>query len=237
MKIRLLTMLLLGAASLALVACSQTPSPAEVGVAAPWPDQEHAVYVIRNQQGTAIGTGDLRIDREGDVYVLRHLYQLPGGVVDDITMRVRADDLKPIGGHREVTTSQGVTVIDTTYHDGKLSIKAKTPTGEDKSAEIDVPADAYDNDQALFLWRSLPFADGLKVAYTNIVAANALKPKVTLSVVGQEQVTAPAGEFATWKLEMVAGQQKQHLWYAVAAPHHLVKYDNGTTIFLLERHP
>ncbi len=221
-------------AGILAVACSQAQPSAKLEVKVPWPDRELTQYVITDGKGAEVGAGELEVSKEDDRYLLRHNYRL-GAVVDAIAMRVRADDLKPLSEQRLITTDQGVTEIRTSYEGAKLSIYAKTPDGKEQSATIDVPEDAYDNSEALFLWRALPFQQGYKVSYTNIVAANALKPRVTITVVGQEKISVPAGEFEAWHLELEAAGQKQQLWYAVAAPHYLLKYDNGSTVFLLRR--
>jgi len=222
-------------ALLALAACaSQTQPPAKVDLKVPWPDHESVSYVIQDQTGKQLGTAEMQVAKEGEQYTLRHAYEI-GSTKDTMAVQVRASDLKPIGEHREINQPNGTVVIDTSYRDGKLSVKAKTPDGKEQSAETDVPADAYDNDEALFFWRTLPYADGFKFTYTNIVAANVLKPQATLSVVGREKVSVPAGEYDCWKVQLEAGQAKQTLWYAVAAPHYLVKYDNTATVFLLSK--
>jgi len=44
----------------------------------------------------------------------------------------------------------------------------------------------------------------------------------------------PAGSFETWKVEASVAGAKQYFWYVITNPNLLVKYDNGSTIFLLE---
>lgn len=214
-----------------------TPTTTPTGMVSgtPWTDGEQTSYRIEDQKGNLVGSGKLTAKRDSDAWILKQNYTL-GSANDDIAIRVRIDNLKPISEKRTISTPQGKTVITTLYGDSELAITAKTPQGDEKSATIDVPQDAYDNDEALFLWRTLPFAVGYSTSYINIVAANALKPTITLTVTGKEEIEVPAGNFNCYKLELSAAGSKQYLWYGVDPPHYLIKYDNGVTIFLLTEH-
>ncbi len=50
-----------------------------------------------------------------------------------------------------------------------------------------------------------------------------------LRVRGQETITIPAGEFTAWKVTLGS----ESAWYSVEAPHTLLKYDNGMSIYAL----
>lgn len=212
----------------------QAATPLEVTV--PWTDGEATTYVINDKQGNEVGTARLSARQSDGKWLLEQTIEA-GATRDHSEFTSNGDDLKPIGEHRVINTGSGEIVIDTAYSGNKLSITAQTPDRGEQKAEIDVPADAYDNDQALFLWRTLPYADGYQATYTNIVAANALKPTLKLTTVGKESVSVPAGQFEAWKVEMEAGQQKQLFWVGTEAPHYLVQYDNGATVMSLSEHP
>lgn len=220
-------------ATLLLVGCQSAAPATKLEVKVPWGNGDTASYVIQDQKGNQIGTSEITVSKDAGGFAVHQLIQI-AAYKDDISVVLRADDLKPASGHRVIDQGKGPITVDTKYSDNKLSIIAKTPDG-DKAADIEVPADAYDNDAALAFWRSLPYREGYKVSYTNVTAASALKTPVTLAVIGREKVTVPAGEFEAWKVQLEAAQTKQTLWYAAAAPTHLVKYDNGSTVFLLSQ--
>jgi len=214
----------------ALVGCA--PKESIVISAIPWPDEEETIYTIQNQTGNTIGGGNLTIAREGESYILGQFWEI-GEVKQSISIRVASDDLKPISENQTIVSPQGEFKVNTTYVDNKLKIEAETPQGP-QSAEMDVPEDAYDNDEVLFLFRAIPFEEGYQATYTNVVASTAQKPKVTIAIVGKEQVEVPAGVFDCWKLEFKVAGQKQYMWYGVDNPHYLVKYDNGQNTILLQ---
>lgn len=198
----------------------------------PWSDEEETSYIIQDQEANTIGGGNLTIAKEGESYILGEYWEV-GEVTQTISIKVASDDLKPISEQLTILSSQGEMKINTTYTDNKLKIEAETPEGN-QTAEIDVPDDAYDNDEVLFLFRALPFEEGYQATYTNVVAAAAQKPEVTITISGKEQVSAPAGVYDCWKLEFEVAGQKQYMWYGVDSPHYLVKYDNGQSIILLQ---
>jgi len=200
--------------------------------AIPWADEEETSYIIQDQEANTIGSGNLTIAKEGESYILGEYWEV-GEVKQIISIKVASDDLKPISEQLTILSAQGEMKINTTYTDNKLKIEAETPEGN-QTAEIDVPDDAYDNDEVLFLFRALPFEEGYQATYTNVVAAAAQKPEVTITISGKEQVSAPAGVYDCWKLEFEVAGQKQYMWYGIDAPHYLVKYDNGQSIILLQ---
>jgi len=215
-----------------LIGCAPAPGEAITVSAIPWPDEEEISYIIQDQEENTIGSGNLTVAREGESYILGQYWEA-GEVKQTISIKVASDDLKPIRGNQTIVSPQGEFKINATYSDSRLKIEAETPEGN-QTVEIDVPEDAYDNDEVLFLFRALPFEEGYQAAYTNVVASAAQKPTVTITVIGKEQVEIPAELFDCWKLEFNAAGQKIYMWYSIDSPHYLVKYDNGQSIILLQ---
>ncbi|HOT90609.1 MAG TPA: hypothetical protein PLN71_03435 [Anaerolineae bacterium] len=54
---------------------------------------------------------------------------------------------------------------------------------------------------------------------------------VLVMVIGQEEVNTPAGTFTAWKVQV---GDRETAWYAINAPHTLVKYFDGGETWLLE---
>jgi hypothetical protein len=215
-----------------LIGCAPAPGEAITISAIPWPDEEEISYIIQDQEENTIGSGNLTIAKEGESYILGQYWEV-GEVKQTISIKVASDDLKPISEQQTILSSQGEIRINTTYTDNKLKIEAETPEGN-QTVDIDVPEDAYDNDEVLFLFRAIPFEEGYQATYTNVVASAAQKPAVTITVIGKEQVEIPAELFDCWKLELNATGQKIYMWYSIDSPHYLVKYDNGQSIILLQ---
>lgn len=214
-----------------LVTACQITGGEPLPLTVPWGNQEEAVYSIRDQQGNEVGTGIWMIRRTEAVYELHATFVL-GEVKDEIFLSMRASDLKPLRGKRALSGTANDFTLDTTYTDGRLHISAQTKDGE-KSANLRVSADAYDNDQLLVILRALPYRDNYVARFTTVVPANGSQITTKLKVLGREMVETPAGTFEAYQVELNFVSTKQWVWYAVEAPHYMVKYDNGTTVFLL----
>jgi hypothetical protein len=211
-----------------------TTSTSEAGIGfepAPWQNGSRASYDWLNSSGTQVGTSQFSFELSGNTWTISetdHISELE----QTIEMRIDAATLAPLGEQKTIHTASNDVQITTQYADGKLTVDAVV-NGQTRSASIEVPANAIDNEQSLMTFRALPFAQGYQASYVIIVASNALKVDTTIDVLSQESVTVPAGTFDAWRVEFTAGQNKQYAWYQVAAPHALIQYDNGTNRMVL----
>lgn len=212
-----------------------TQSSASLGLnAAPWQNGGTASYEwLNDQSGSQIGTSQYSFALKNNEWTINEDVKI-GELNQTIEMRVNAETLEPLGEKKTIKSPSTNADITTTYKNGKLDITALV-SGKTKKASIDVPAIAIDNDQLLMTLRALPFAPGYKASYVLIVAQNALKVNTTVTVLSQEKIDVPAGNFVTWHVEIQAGQSTQNAWYQVDAPHSLVKYDNGTNSMALSK--
>ena len=199
---------------------------------APWQDGDQALYQIVSREGAPVGRSEFAFAREGGAWVLSATDKI-GQLDQAYTVRLDPATLKPLGEVKTIHTADTDVTLSTTYGQGRLKIEALV-NGEERSATIDVPDGALDNDQLLMTLRALRFAEGYQGSYVNVVAANAAKIKTTVRVVGQEAVEVPAGSFQAWRVELDFGQAKQHAWYQVDPPHHMVQYDNGNLKYVLD---
>jgi hypothetical protein len=228
--------------TLCIVLAGCAPEGEELEVSEiPWSASEATSYVIQTHDGTELGSANISISQDADIYTLT-CHQIVGQTTDDIVMVVDAENLKPVSETRTLSIPpggqipEGIWEITANYSAGKLVIEADTPQGHQGPAEAKLPQDAYANDELLFLlFRALPFAEGYVAHFSNVVIwPNVQIPKCTISVIGKENVETPAGAFGAWKLEWNIAGGKQYFWYAVEKPNYLVKYDNGYTICLLQ---
>lgn len=223
------------------VACSSKVAQLEINSIS-LPDNETLKYVVKSSDGTQqLGNATVTIAKKDNAYVLSSS-EFVGKTKDDITFVASADTLKPISETRVLdipaglTIPQGIWQINATVANGKMVVEANTPQGHQGPSSVGVPSDAYGNDEALFLlFRALPFADGYTARFTNIILwPNVQMPKCTVSVVGKEDVQIGNTRINTWKLELSTGNSKQYVWYATTSLHQLIKYDNGSSMLLLQ---
>jgi len=238
MKESLVVLSLLAIMCLTLVGCAPAAVPLTISQV-PWPDDEVTSYTIEDQEGNTIGSLELTIDKEDTTYTLtQHLDLTIEGeqIIDDITLTVNATDLKPISGTETAVIANQTIEVTAIYSPGEVAVTAAV-NGEEQSATLDIPDDAYDDSEVLFLLRAIPFEVGYSATYTNVVPAAGLTPEATITVVGEEQVEVPLGSFNCYKLELSILGTAQYLWYGVDSPHYLVKAEVEGIIMLLETVP
>jgi hypothetical protein len=216
--------------------CGAAPAPAATPTSlgfgpAPWQTESASSYEWLDANGTQIGTSEYSLSLNQGAWAIDE-QDLISGVEQSIQMRISAQTLAPLSEQKTIKTANNTVQLETEYAKGKLTISANVD-GNSRSASLDVPANAIDNDQLLMTLRALPFAEGYSVQYVVVVAQNALKVDTTFTVQATETVTVPAGRFESWRVEIRAGQTQQTAWYQVAAPHMLVQYDNGNTRMVL----
>jgi len=222
-----------GCSSNAAPTMSTPSSTTPLKVTPPWKGNEHFEYnIVKDSDNSAVGTGVVDVQPAGDATTIEQRYQF-GQVTQHFIVKVDPQTLKPIVNTQELTGSPNDYSLTATYAENKLTVTAKTAQG-DKSTTIEVAPDAYDNDSLLAILRGLPFTVRTPATFMNVVSANATQIKSTVTISDTESVTVPAGTFNTYPVAMnFGGVQKQTVWYEVADPHRMIKYDNGTTQFVL----
>lgn len=199
----------------------------------PWSNGDEVSYEWLDKNGGKIGTSQYAYTEDGDAWVVSFTDKITG-LDQSAKVRIDAQTLKPLGEEKSIKAQGTDATVNTTYKDGKLDIQAVL-NGENKSAAIDVPANALDNDQLLVTLRALQFADKYEGKATVVNGSNAAKIPVTVRVVGKEKVDVPAGSYDTWKVELDFGQSKQNAWYQTDSPNNLVQYDNGQTRMVMAK--
>jgi hypothetical protein len=220
-------------------ACSSstpTTAPASgLGLAsAPWSNGESTNYDwLDDASGNNIGTSTITISLQTTNWYIKEVDTI-GQTNQTIEMTIMVGTLEPVGEQKTITSPGNDIQLTSTYGEGKVDISAVV-NGTTKTASVDVPENAIDNDQLLETLRALPFSEGYKVSYVIVNTMTATKIDGTFTIQPQEMVTVPAGNFNTWKVEMNFGQTTQYAWYQVDSPHNLVKYDNGTTQLVMSK--
>lgn len=214
----------------------------------PFAPGERLVYGIQDAAGTRLGTGMLSVVLLDGHLSLRQTYEEaspPAGLppsVDGGSVQVDAKTLRPLSGTRQIARRQGnVAPVDGyTWTYGEVNGKdvlrttavkhGKSPSLKD----ITLRDHYYDNESSLWLWRTLDFVEGYDKFYVSANAVEQEQQTVNLSIRQRETVEVPAGKFEAWRLLFRSGRAVRTAWVNVAAPHEVVKWDNGDVIFALE---
>jgi len=246
---------LLGAASALAALAASCAAPASTGITSdlagppPFADGERLRYSLHADDGRVIGDGEFTVRHDGAALVLeqRYVEREPAAgtapTTDVISVRVDGATLKPLLGSREV---------DERRDDGRRArrsyawryaddaegrpvlIAQRTLDGKHDERTLRLREHHYDNESALWLWRTLAFAEGYEERYVSANAIERSQQTVAVRLPQRETITVPAGTFETWRLLVRTGRAVRTAWIHASPPHEIVQWDNGSIVFRLE---
>lgn len=244
-------MIALGAVILALgSACGATTPSAETSIIVsqvPFVDGEQYVYRLVDIEGEPLGSGVLETRREDSRFVLVQRYE---GIEEDgraaptdvTELAVDASTLAPFGALREAAREDddGLPERDLyewAYAEGDeddiLTID-RDLDGDQRTNEMKLRSNYYDNESSLWLWRTLDFDEEFDLNYVSVNPIERTQQTVNIQTPAQETIEVPAGTFEAWRVIVRNGRAIRSAWINVEAPHQLLQWDNGDLIFQLE---
>lgn len=118
------------------------------------------------------------------------------------------------------------TKIDATYAAGRVKGSATTPSPQGlKSVTFDttVVTGTLDDNAVQALIPAIRWASGARLTVPVFQSGKGVQTQLTFSVVGEEKLTVPAGEFETYKVDLAGGEQPATFYISKSQPHRLVK--------------
>jgi len=237
---------LLVAAGLFAAACTSSSDKCgecvDIVTGVPWTAPETHVYDLKKDSEQQ-GTTTLKVEKKDADVVLTTDSEGTNGTSDVSSVTADAATLKPVSATRTITDKSTRTLLEVTYEDvakdqcdsGRVArIKQSTfkppeaaKPDSSRSNPLCVPDHSYDNDESLFIWRTIKFEKGASVTYWTITAGRRDKHLVTLTVQQQEKITVPAGTFDAWKVEIASERSRQNAWFATTPDHRMLQYVNN----------
>lgn len=234
------------AAALALLAAACSGGAADDGTMdvvgeVPFAVGERLTYELRDGDGELIGSGTLSVEG-GDGFIdLVQAYEgiaegdEPAGT-DTGRVAVNPTTLKPVRMERVIVGPANDDRYEATYDLGAakpvVAIRS-VRDGDERDSELDVRPHSYENESSLWLWRTLDFADDYEAQYISVNVLQRSRQTASLTVDGRQSITVPAGTFDTWRLQIRNGRATRVAWINAEAPHEVVQWDNGSTVYLL----
>jgi Protein of unknown function (DUF3108) len=211
-----------------LAACSPEIQPLLLS-ATPWQAGEVSSYAISDVNGMAAGTARYEINAgESNTnptgWIIRRTIEAQGDT-EAATVTVNAA-LRPQRSELARSGAQGKQVVNAVYNQGQVDLEL-TNQSVTTVERINVPSDAYDEYMLWQLGRVLPLAAGYATQINTFHTITGVQNRVTVTVMGAETVTVPAGSFATWQVEFTTNTGKSTVWYTQAAPYTVVKFVEG----------
>ena len=145
----------------------------------------------------------------------------------------------PASELRSIVTEQGTIDVRAEFHPGGATVEVIDRNGTVRN-QLTLPQIYYANDQFLVILRALPFAEGYQGSLQLVPSQGALTNVPTVVTVNsKEDVVTPLGTIPCWRVTAAyeGSAVQQTIWYSVAAPNNLVKYDTGRYIYLLTEKP
>jgi len=218
-------------AALLTAACSRPAPVALVFNPAPWQDgEEHAFLVTdvnSNRAGVATFAMTTGVGAEGEpLWSLTRTTQTQGDT-ETLTTKLSTAGFRPTSSYLERANAAGTEKVDAQYNGPVVDMVLTTRAAVTTNQRVEVPSDVRESATLPMIVRALPLASGYATQLNAFLPVAALLDRVTVSVVGDEQVTVPAGEYDAWVVTLDTGDAVSRLWIAKTAPYPLVKFIDG----------
>lgn len=200
---------------------------------------ESARYALEEIDGTPVATGTLEATCGDGAWLLVQRYIAAGAAEDDVfdasQVVALASTLAPTSSSREATQGDEVERWYAAYVADRSSVLLRRvqADGDADERELRLRENAYDNESALWLWRTLPLDEEYDARYVSVSAVSRNQITVRATVVQQERIEVSAGTYETWRLQVRSGRATRVAWIGIDPPHPLVQWDNGEQIFRL----
>jgi hypothetical protein len=246
---------------LTLVACStlESPETRDIVERVPFTAPEDLTYTLKDGNDV-IGATVLSVaEGEDGTLILTQRSSDDDGNVDEASVTVEADTLKPIRGTRSITDDVQRNVAESCYQvvdenrcgdegldasqcDAGIVVRIEEQVFEppDEStpsvprrAPLCVPEHAYDNDTSLFIWRAISFEKGYSANYKTVLTGTRRIQTVRIEVIGTVAET-PIGEGEAWLIDIAADGKRQRAWFSTDGQHRMLAYQNEGFTFELQ---
>ena len=216
---------------LTIVACGGPEiQPLQIGPI-PWADGEQGVYQITDVDGNYAGTATITLDAgaatiEGDAWTLRREILAQGDqevVIIEMTgrgLRPRLSTMVRLRG----TARQQVKAV---YAGGQVDLELTTAQDVTTTHRENVISDVRDYRTLMQLARVLPLQVGYATEVNSYLPITNVQERFSITVLSQERVTVPAGQYEAWKVELQTSDSESQAWLTVDTPHILVKFVEG----------
>jgi len=208
---------------------------------APWADGEVMRLRITSAAGGEIGTiiytADASEEGGKKLWLIRsHQVVTLGTMLQDTLVAAEQDTFAPVTGR---TCNSEMGDYRAVYEADKVALTTRGK-GKETTRTIDVNGPIFDNEQALYLLRRLPLAEGYKASFAIFTVMGGQTVECRIEITGKEKVTVPAGSYECNKMTLQvwadgAKTLEHYLWFSRDPHRYLVKYDaSGATMELTE---
>ena len=149
------------------------------------------------------------------------------GLQEFITVKMSEAGFRPKSSFLERSSQDGQESVDAQYNGAQVDMELNTRRNVMTVQRVSVPSDARDMTTLPMILRGLPLARGYATQMNLFLPIAGQLERVTVRVTGEEEITVAAGTFKTLTVDVDSGGAVSKLWFAQAAPHQLIKYQDG----------
>jgi hypothetical protein len=221
-----------------LAACARQPEIQPLRFdSAPWQSNESSTYQLTDLNGNYAGTARYDLTRlENELWNLRREINAQG-TQEIVVVDMGDEGFRPIQSTLIRVARDGTEVVNTAYSGSDANLELTTKQNIMTVQRISIPSDAREHATLMMILRALPLAEGYAVRLNIFLPVAGLLDRVTLAVVGQEQISTLAGDYDTWHVRMETADSETEAWVSTQAPYPVVKFvdsRNGGTFELSE---
>ncbi len=195
---------------------------------APWVDGEVMELRLKRPTGNEYGTIIYSAQRNKNNWqIISHMHVSEGSISQYTFVEADAESFAPIYGQTTNWTGNFAAEY------GKENVRLSIGTDAQKSTQdISINGVAYDNEQAIYLIRRMPLAEGYKGSFPIFTVQSSTTVECRIKVLDVEEIVVEAGTFKCYKTDLAIYAQGtktlQHtLWFSADEHKYLVKYDVG----------
>jgi hypothetical protein len=154
-------------------------------------------------------------------------YEMKTSGLENTMVLVDQKTLQPIKATRKFDMKGKEYTISSEFQEGKVNVKAELPTGT-QNATVELTEPVYHNDALLLSLMAMELEPGAHIKFTHYNPSNSQTANYDITVLNEETVNVPAGEFQTYKLKLdySDGLSVHYAWYQKDTPHKMIKYNN-----------
>jgi hypothetical protein len=209
---------------LLLASCSQPEIQPLIFNAAPWQPNEVSTYQVTDVNGNYAGTARYDLTQlEGDLWNLRREISAQG-TQEIVTVDMTQPGFRPSQSTLVRIAGNDTEQVHADYNGSEVNLELTTKQNVTTFERVSIPSDAREQASLIMLLRALPLAESYAVRLNVFLPIVGILDRVTVSVVGREQVTTPAGTYECWLVRMETADSRTEAWIATQAPYPVVRF-------------
>jgi Protein of unknown function (DUF3108) len=191
---------------------------------APWQPNETSTYQLTDLNGNHAGTARYDLTRlTEETWNLRREINAQG-TQEIVAVDMSDDAFRPIESTLIRIMRDGTEVVHADYSGSQAEMELTTKLNVTTQQRVSIPSDAREHATVIMLLRALPLAEDYAVRLNVFLPVVGILDRVTVEVVGQEQVNTLANSYDTWHVRMETSNSSTEAWVATQAPYPVVKF-------------